>query len=165
MHPNSTTSSNRHHSPLSPREGGPTLYSNGFLFSYDRDQVALIQKARPEWQAGKWNGIGGHREADESAIDCQVREFGEETGCHVHTWKPVCRMTLEGQWSVSFFAAFGDYPIRTVTDEPVQWHSVDDVLRGNLPSIPNLQWLLPMALQGDVCGDIMVDPTLTHQRG
>lgn len=165
MHPNSTPAAIRNLPTSSPREGGPTLYTAGFLFSYDRERVALIRKLRGKWQAGKLNGIGGHAESGEQPIETQIREFWEETGCQVVAWAPICRLSLQGQWEVNFFAAFGDYPIRTMTDEAVDWYLVDEILHGNHVIIPNLKWLLPMALQGDVVADIYVNPPLTHQEG
>ncbi len=35
------------------------LYVVGFMFTEDEKQVVLIEKKRPEWQAGKLNGVGG----------------------------------------------------------------------------------------------------------
>ena len=34
----------------------------GFAFTEDRRSVILIRKNRPEWQAGRLNGVGGHIE-------------------------------------------------------------------------------------------------------
>ena len=56
------------------------LYCCGFMFSKDFSHVLLIEKARPKWQEGKVNGIGGHLESGESPVDAMVREFEEETG-------------------------------------------------------------------------------------
>lgn len=165
MHPNSASAAIRNLPKSGPRPGGPTLYTAGLLFSFDHSAVALVTKARPTWQAGKLNAIGGHAENGETPIDTQIREFREETGCEILAWKPVCRMALQEQWEVNFFAAFGDYPIRQMTDELVAWYRVADVINGTIETIPNLRWLLPMAIQGDVIGEIYVDPTLTHQRG
>lgn len=36
-----------------------TFYVAGLAFSTDLQHVALIKKNRPDWQAGKFNGIGG----------------------------------------------------------------------------------------------------------
>ena len=44
-------------------------YVLGFCFNTRLDQVVLIQKTRPEWQAGRLNGIGGHIENGELAAD------------------------------------------------------------------------------------------------
>jgi len=52
----------------------------GFIFSADLKDVFLIRKNRPEWQAGKLNGIGGSKLPDESFTACMMRESYEETG-------------------------------------------------------------------------------------
>lgn len=54
-------------------------YVLGFAFD-DTPRVALIKKNRPEWMAGKWNGIGGKIEVGEDATAAMVREFQEEAG-------------------------------------------------------------------------------------
>lgn len=56
-------------------------YVLGFAFD-SQGRVCLIRKVKPEWQANKWNGVGGKVEYGESAIDAMVREFWEETGVY-----------------------------------------------------------------------------------
>lgn len=58
-------------------------YVLGFAFSPGNHYVALIEKQRPAWQAGKWNGIGGKVEVGEAPIDAMVREFREEAGAAI----------------------------------------------------------------------------------
>lgn len=55
-------------------------YVLGFVFNHDASKVLLIQKNRPAWQAGKFNGLGGKIEGQESPLLAMVREFREETG-------------------------------------------------------------------------------------
>ena len=55
-----------------------TEYVLGFAFTKDLKQVALIRKKRPEWQAGKLNGIGGKVNINEVPLLAMVREFQEE---------------------------------------------------------------------------------------
>lgn len=58
------------------------IYTLGFAFDpYGR--VALIKKAKPEWQAGRYNGIGGKHDGKELNAECMSREFEEETGVHI----------------------------------------------------------------------------------
>lgn len=45
-----------------------------------KDNIVLIRKNRPEWQAGRINFPGGKIEINEKPEDCIVREFKEETG-------------------------------------------------------------------------------------
>lgn len=62
-------------------------YVLGFMFSEDGTQVALIKKTKPEWQAGKLNGIGGKIEEKEAMHEAMIREFEEETGLRHLEWK------------------------------------------------------------------------------
>jgi 8-oxo-dGTP diphosphatase len=124
------------------------LYTVGFLFDRDEKNVLLVHKTRPKWQAGKWNGIGGKTEVNESARECMIREFEEEAGLRIENWYEF--MCLNGsesngnKFEISFFYAYDDNlnDARSVTDEIIAIHAVD-----NLPNVvPNLHWLIPMAL-------------------
>lgn len=122
------------------------LYTAGFLFSKDGRDVLLIQKERPDWQRGKWNGIGGHIEAGETALECMRREFREETGLDIEHWNlyAVLKDSQSESFRVSFFYAMDDriFQAKTMTDE-----TVADWPTNELPdTIPNLRWLIPMAL-------------------
>lgn len=55
-------------------------YVLGIMFSEDEERVLAIWKNRPDWQAGKLNGIGGKIEDGETPIEAMRREFREETG-------------------------------------------------------------------------------------
>lgn len=117
-------------------------------FAFDHfDNVALILKKRPEWQAGHWNGIGGKVEpTDFDHIAASQREFEEETGMKIHreSFKPVGEMTSP-RWIV-YVNAVRQAGIRncvTMTDEEVAIFEID-----NLPMnmISNLDFLIPMCL-------------------
>lgn len=46
-------------------------YVLGFAFNRERTKIVLILKNRPDWQKGKYNGIGGKIEpSDETADRC-----------------------------------------------------------------------------------------------
>lgn len=122
-------------------------YVVGFLFSGDRTQVALIQKNRPAWQAGRWNGIGGKREGAEPWQDCMSREFAEETGVTIppEWWEHTVTLHNDG-FECRFFRAFSDmvYDVKTVEDETISvW---DIALLPECPVIDNLRWLIPLQL-------------------
>lgn len=66
-------------------------YVLGFAFTPSKGGVLLIRRARPTWQAGKLNGVGGKIEETDWCIeDAMTREFLEETGI----------TTQESQWQL-----------------------------------------------------------------
>lgn len=88
-------------------------YCLGFAFTVD-GSVALIRKAKPEWQAGKLNGVGGKiEEFDPSPVHAMTREFMEETGVFLepHLWREVGIVHFGG----------GKVYVFTITDPMVQF--------------------------------------------
>ena len=126
-------------------------YVLGFAFDENEYYVALIEKKRPKWQAGKLNGIGGHLEKGETTVSAMVREFKEETGYE----------TIEAQWieftrmkfpEIIVHCFYTHLPIKviikglkTITDERIISTAVIDVPARNF-FILNLKWLIPMAM-------------------
>lgn len=121
-------------------------YVVGFLFSEDEQEVALILKSKPDWQKGKYNGIGGKIEPGEHALFAMTCEFKEEAGMVILGWREFC--VLYGtDYNVHFFTAKGDLKkLQSMTEEKVRVYFVN-----TLPMfiIPNLKWLIPMALDKD----------------
>ena len=123
-------------------------YVAGFMFDHARSEVALIRKNKPAWQAGKLNGIGGKIEANETAYQAMVREFGEETGV-TNTEQSFRHFAiLQGpQFSVDFFYTVGDLSLlQSPEDEKVERVKLADIgiLRSDM--IENLPWLIGMAI-------------------
>ena len=120
-----------------------TEYVAGFMFS--GYAVALVKKNRPTWQAGKYNGIGGHVEAGEFPLYAMVREFREETGCPTMLGDWYKFAVLESNdWRVHFYFTEGDvHSLKSTTDEEIVVVNVEDITMEN--AIPNLSWLIPMA--------------------
>jgi len=130
-------------------------YVAGFLFSYDLKRVALIQKTKPAWQAGRHNAVGGKIEEDETPPQAMRREFKEETGVDIieSYWEKFA--FLEGSdWSCHFFRTWGDPGLcETKTDESVHIFDVSQVKLMNRPKvIGNIPWLVSLAL--DTSGGI-----------
>jgi 8-oxo-dGTP diphosphatase len=121
----------------------------GFMFSADRRKVALIRKNRPNFQAGKLNGIGGKAERGElnSLRVAMVREFREETSMVTHEgdWLLYARILTPG-WDVRFYRAFGFdlTQLQSLTDELIEIHNVSTLNFQN--TMRNVQWLVPLAL-------------------
>lgn len=129
-------------------------YVAGLLFSSDEKRVALIRKSKPSWQCGKLNGVGGKIEPGETPEVAIVREFREETGAEGRDWRRFC--TLVGPlFLVEFFTAHQDVELRSVTEEPVGWYWVQNVITGDYACVPNLKWLIAMALDRDLVSGVV----------
>ena len=120
-------------------------YVCGFLFSPDFKHVVLIRKNRPEFQIGKCNGVGGKIEENETPSQAMKREFFEEAGLMVDDWKELAIIS-GNDWEVYFHYAISDkyLSVETKTDEIIEIHYVFNI--PNIEVIPNLKWLIPMAL-------------------
>ncbi len=122
-------------------------YCLGFVFNPTKTQVALILKNKPDWQAGKYNGLGGKIETDEEPHDAMYREFKEEAGVEIHEWVQFGRLTGYDYRIFLFTAIIQEMAtLRATTDEMIRIAEVS-----HLPEnvIPNLHWLIPMALTFD----------------
>lgn len=122
-------------------------YVAGFLFSQDRTKVALIRKNKPEWQEGKLNGIGGKIEPFEHELDAMEREFREETGVSVKSYFWNLFASIQGEdYVCHFFRAFDDsvFGVKSMEEEQVCVLAVNEL--HNYAHIPNLKWLIPLAL-------------------
>lgn len=51
----------------------------GFAFD-TMGRVLMVNKNKPSWQIGQWNGVGGKVEPNENIDRAMAREFFEETG-------------------------------------------------------------------------------------
>ena len=93
-------------------------YTCGFIFNKKKDEVLLIRKNRPQWQAGMFNGIGGHTEAGETPLECMIRESKEETTIEDKNWQEIAILDSAG-FQVNFFAIYNQdlNKIRPLTDE------------------------------------------------
>ena len=121
-------------------------YVLGFMFSKDGADVALIRKNKPEWQAGKLNGIGGKIEVPESAAAAMVREFTEETGFKTRDFEWKHFASMQGpDFSVQCFCCRNDLTLlRSMESEPVASYRLLDVV-DSTETIENLGWLMLVA--------------------
>lgn len=121
-------------------------FTLGFIFDKTGNNVLLVHKMKPAWQAGRINGIGGKVEEGETPAECIARETLEEA-CLVipaTAWIYLGRISTDN-WEMHTFATTyngnmndakkGDY-------EEVAWFPVDELPQG---CIQNLTWLIPFA--------------------
>jgi 8-oxo-dGTP diphosphatase len=124
-----------------------TKYVVGFMFSPEKHIVVLIRKNRPEWQAGKLNGIGGKIEPNEAPIDAMVREFREETGVETTTedWRYAVGKITGPESEIFIYRAFSSkvWDIQTTTDEDVRRYFVEPV---HPEAVSNLHAIIPALL-------------------
>jgi len=134
-------------------------YVLGFALTPEMDRVALIQKNRPDWQAGKWNGIGGHIEDGESPLEAMHREFQEETGVYIakERWISMGEMGSD-DWNcrLFYFLGYESVVVNTMTDEKVMVHNIQDLRKGSVQfADPNVGLFLSLAMmQGPVIKEI-----------
>jgi len=124
-------------------------YVCGFLFDKeDNSQVVLVEKLKPEWFRGMWNGVGGKIKDDsESPEQAMKREFLEETGVEILGWELTLILLVEDFFSqVYFFRAFGDVKqVKTMEKERIgimDWKKWLHKPEG-FKVVPNLGWIIP----------------------
>lgn len=141
-------------------------YVCGFAFHGGgtvRPRVVLIRKVKPDWQAGKLNGVGGKIEPGETSKTAMAREFHEETGVLTLPleWDVFAKMHFP-KAEVTFLRYFGDAaavaqtmtvysadlnrPIREAIEHRLV-RGIDEIPDGAI--MPNLRWAIPMAFHDE----------------
>lgn len=134
----------------------------GLAFGYGDDplvpsKVLLMDKAHgPPRLRGHWNGLGGSVEDDEAVVAAMVREFGEESAAETlpENWELFALIQRVDGW-IFFFRHFEKHLSglqtggHSPTDEVIRWHSIYP--RFGCRWMPNLHWLVPLALDPGLC--------------
>jgi len=128
-----------------------TKFVVGFYFDMfqKKPSVLLIKKKRPQWQAGLYNGIGGHIEEGETPLQAMIREFKEETDVHEENW--IHKITINSpKWILHVFAVIqGDSKKpKTMTDEELRFVPVQELY--SMPLVYNITWLVPIMLDATI---------------
>lgn len=130
-------------------------YTVGFYFTEDLSKVLLIRKAKPQWQMGRLNGIGGAFETVDGNIPerCMDREFREETefgGAYNIPWRKFAEGEIrvhQGDCFLHYMVATGpEFHAKTSNNEIPVWVHINPPYE-SLPYdiVPNLAFLVPMA--------------------
>jgi 8-oxo-dGTP pyrophosphatase MutT (NUDIX family) len=141
-------------------------YVLGFIFSYDLKQVLLVNKRRPGWQEGKWNGIGGHIEKEEQypypAMKREIREEVDGLLFDPTAMEHRVTFTCPGGtvWVYKAMALRSCLlsKVKSKTDEPVEWFRVERIGERPDDALDSIRWLVPLMLS-DVRGPILIDRT------
>lgn len=123
-------------------------YVLGFMYTPTR--VVLIEKNRPNWQAGFLNGIGGHVEDGESWYQAMVREFREETGAYYEGWKYFAKLKGNFGEVIVYSAEVTDerldmMSLSTKTDEKIKIIKLADLMQEKM--LDSARWLVCMAIE------------------
>ena len=103
-------------------------FTLGIAFDTE-ENIVLIKKTKPEWQAGKFNFVGGKIEKGEKPIDCINREFREETSVDIppEKWRYVGKMYREKDFIVYIYLTYDKEVanVTTTTEEEIYKVSID----------------------------------------
>ncbi len=133
-------------------------YVAGLLFDEKHSRVLLLKKTHPEWQAGRFNAIGGKvEETDGMSLHAMVRECSEELGVHVGSaaWDHFLVLGDGRGWTVDFFAAqmsrqaLEMIPNQNLgADEKPFVFLIETVIHfDDTQMLGNLRWIVPLAIQ------------------
>ncbi len=108
-----------------------TKYVLGFLFDDDKERVLLILKDHPDWQKGRFNGIGGIIEKGEEPGDAMHREAIEEASVDDVEWHEY-QIIRTDDYELYCFKAFDTASLEaaeTTAREVVTWAWIDNLPR------------------------------------
>ena len=73
------------------------------------DSYLMLHRVKKENDAshGKWIGVGGKCEADESPDECMLREVKEETGLDITAWRGEPDMSIDDEGTLAWIPKAG----------------------------------------------------------
>lgn len=138
------------------------MYDFTLCFIVYKDKILMLNREKDPWM-GRWNGIGGKIEPDESPLYSVKREILEETGINPYSMRIECKGTLT--WNVKdnqrkgliLFVAYpkGSIQLRVpskTTEGILDLKSLDWILdEDNMGLADNIPYFLPIILSKEEC--------------
>lgn len=130
----------------------------GFLFNELQGETLLamvLKQKGPAPLLGKWNALGGKIEPNETPRQAMEREFYEETGARVTAWRKFCVLSSANgdpcPGVVHFFTSHQPAALHQMGSEIIGWQNVSVITSRavRFAIVPNLLWLIPLALDKD----------------
>lgn len=123
---------------VDPKSNERKNYVIGLIFD-DKNRVLLINKLRPDWQKGYYNGIGGKVEGNETFIKAMIRETKEEANLDIKkNWKLYHKDILANVQINTYYQKTSSKEIekfKSLTDEKVELFEIDKLPTNTLPDI------------------------------
>lgn len=131
-------------------------YVLGLVFDEDAIELVLVRKAKPDFQAGKLNGIGGKIEYGESPYQAMVREGVEEAGREFN-WQYFTKLVFDSGAMYCYWAKarLDDLPFENDVGEPYEFYLAASICGttpgtdryGDPECMSNIPWLVAMAIE------------------
>lgn len=106
------------------------------------DQYLMLyrNKKKNDINQGKWIGVGGHKEEDETIEECLLREVFEETGLKLHSYQLCGKLHfyIDDLYEISYLYTSNDYEGKMI-----------DCDEGKLEWVPKNQILQLKLWEGD----------------
>ncbi len=140
----------------------PILATLGYVMSEDRRKTLLVHRnsRKEDSHFGKYNGLGGKMEPQESIHDCICREIEEEAGilCQDVVLRGTINWTGFGPSGEDWFGfiyrieKFSGTPLESNSEGALLWYEIDKLL--SLPMWEGDKYFLPLVFD--------LDPRIFH---
>ena len=112
------------------------------VYLFKDDHVLMLHRVKKEKDIhkGKWNGLGGKLEPEESPEESAIREIKEESGFDMHSLKFAGHLFFpafdkeKNDWSVFVFTSddFSGLQLENTPEGNLEWIHKDELLNLNL---------------------------------
>lgn len=135
----------------------PIMSTLGYVLSPSGKKVLLLHRnaKSSDEQFGKYNGLGGHMEANEDIATCMIREIREEAGIEVTAMQLKGTVNWTGfgdkneNWLAFIFliSQFNGIPVEANDTGSLSWQAIEDLQE--LPMWEGDRFFLPLVFDDD----------------